>query len=63
MRILVQLIFLIIIIAATFLFISVLNIAAPSTSTNLDVTMYNSQNIMNVTNTTILYVWCINNKN
>lgn len=62
MRIFVQLVFLIIIIAATFLFISLLNIAAPSTSTNLNVSMYNSINIMNVTNSTIIYVWCINNK-
>jgi hypothetical protein len=46
----------------TFLVISLLNIATPSTSTYLDVSHYDHNTILNVTNSTILYVWCIDNK-
>lgn len=46
----------------TFLVISLINIVTPSTSTNLNVSAYDAQSILSVTNSTVLYVWCINNK-
>lgn len=33
--------------------------ATPSTSTYLDVSMYTSQNITTATNSSVIYVWCV----
>jgi hypothetical protein len=62
LRGIVQILLLLIVIAITFLVISILNLGAPSTSTSLNVSMYNASSILNVTNSTILYVWCLDNK-
>lgn len=48
-------------ISITFLAISFLNIATPTTSTTIDTNQYNGSTIQAVTNTTIIYVWCIKN--
>jgi hypothetical protein len=58
----VQGLLLVLLLGVTFLVISLLNIATPSTSTYLDVSHYDHNTILNVTNSTILYVWCIDNK-
>lgn len=62
LRRLIQAILLLILILFTFCAISALNIATPSTSTNLDTNNYNANSIISVKNATILYVWCIENK-
>jgi len=54
-----QAILVLILISATFLVISFLNMATPSTATNIDTSNYTGATILTVTNTTILYVWCI----
>jgi hypothetical protein len=54
-----QAVVVLILILATFLIISFLNMTAPSTAATLDTSNYTEATILNVTNTTIVSFWCI----
>lgn len=61
-RMLVQFIFILAIIAGGFLFISFLNILTPDdNSSGVDTSSVTVDNIASVTDTTVIKVWCINN--
>lgn len=61
-RALIQFTFLLAIVVIGFLFISFLNILAPSSTLSVDTSTYTSTSIKSETNSTIVQSWCITNK-